>query len=213
MFKSKLLFSVPFLFLSLFNAFSQEEKKAISLKIILERIGTQHDVKFNYIEDEIVVYTFEPPKNEWTLETKINYIKKETKLQFKVINTKYFTIYNDKKMDKPLCGFIIDSDTELPIENASIIILKTNISTSSDAKGYFELPTISPNTIQIKHLSYQIITVNPEDLYTDNCPKINLIVITEALEEVVTQRYLEKGISKKNDGSFEIKPKKLTRRK
>lgn len=209
MFKSKLLFSVPFLFLSLFNGIAQEEKKAVSLKIILERIGAQHDVKFNYIEDEIVVYTLEPPKSEWTLDTKINYIKKETKLQFKVINTKYFTIYNDKKMDKPLCGFLIDSDTELPIENASIIILKTNISTSSDAKGYFELPTISPNTIQIKHLSYQIIAVNPEDLYTDNCPKIKLNVITEALEEVVTQRYLAKGISKKNDGSFEIKPKKF----
>ena len=209
MIKSKLLFALVFLFISLFNAFAQEEKKALSLKIILEKISTQHDVKFNYIEDEIVVYTLEPPKREWSLDAKISYLKTETKLQFKLINTKYFTIFNDKKMDKPLCGFVLDSDTELPIENARISILKTNIATFSDAKGYFELPTISPNTIQINHLSYHSIVINPEDLYIDNCPKIKLLVLTEELEEVVTQRYLTKGISKKNDGSFEIKPKKF----
>jgi hypothetical protein len=209
MFKNKLLFSITFLFLSLFNAIAQEEKKAVLLKIILEKISSQHNIKFNYIEDEIVVYSLEPPKNEWTLETKINYIKTETKLQFKVINATYFTIYNDKKLDKPLCGFLIDSDTKQPIENAVISILKTTISSTSDEKGYFELPTVSPNTIQIKHLSYQSITMNPEDLYTEDCLKIKLLVITEELEEVVTQRYLTKGISKKNDGSFEIKPKKF----
>ena len=209
MIKSKLLFTVTFLFFSLFNANAQKEKKVISLKIILQKISTQHNIIFNYIENEIVVYTLTPPQKEWSLETKIEYIKTETQLQFKLINNKYFTIYNDKKMDKPLCGFLLDSDTELPIENATIYILRTNISTSSNDKGYFELPTISPNTIQIKHLSYQSLTVNPEDLHAVNCPQIKLFVISEVLEEVVTQRYLTKGISKKNDGSFEIKPKKF----
>lgn len=209
MIKSKLFFALVFSFFLLFNASAQKEKKVMPLKIILEKISTQHGVKFNYIEDEIVVYTLEPPKKEWSLEAKINYLKTETKLQFTLINAKYFTIYNDIKMDKPLCGFLIDSESGLPIENASIIILKTSISTSSDAKGYFELPTISPNNIQIKHLSYQSITLNPEDLYIVGCPKIKLLVITELLEEVVTQRYLTKGISKKNDGTYEIKPKKF----
>lgn len=207
--KNKLFLSFTFFFLSLFNANAQEEKNAISLKIILEKISTQHNIKFNYIVDEIVIYSFEPPKKEWNLERKINYIKVKTKLQFKVINATYYTIFDDKKSEKALCGFLIDTETKLPIENAVINFLKTNISSISDEKGYFELPSISANTIQIEHQSYQSYTIKSEDLYNKDCKKIFLIVVSEQLDEVVTQRYLTKGISKKNDGSFEIKPKKF----
>lgn len=207
--QNKLLFYTLFSILFFFNATAQEERVAVSLKLILEQISNQHQVKFNYIEDEIVIFKLIPPQNNWSFETKIDYIKKETNLKIKVVANKYYTIYDDKKLDKPLCGFIIDSQTSLPIENCSIIIKKTNAVSFSNTNGYFELPVISSNVIIIKHMSYETIEINPTSLYVTDCPKIKLNPIIQELIEVTTECYLTSGISKKNDGSIQIKPKKF----
>lgn len=187
----------------------QDERKGIPLKIILEQISQQHQVKFNYIEDEIIIFLIVPPKKELSLAEKIDYLKKESRLLFSVIDAKYYTISNDKKLDKPLCGFLIDSETSLPIENVILNIINTTISTATNEKGYFELPTISPNNIEIRHIGYQTIIISPEDLYITTCPKIKITAIVLPLEEVAAQRYLTTGISKQIDGTIIVKPKKF----
>ena len=206
--KSKLSFFI-ILFLSFFNGMAQEERNKTTLKIILDEISKQHHVQFNYIEDEIVIFKLVPPEKKWPLQAKLDYIKATTKLLFEVINKKYITIYNDKKLDKPLCGYLMDAVTNVPIENAVISILNTDQQTFSNVDGRFELPIISPNPIQFKHLSYEIMEINPTVLYTSDCPIFKLIAVAEALNEVVTQHYLTSGIFKKLDGTFDIKPKKF----
>lgn len=199
-----------FIFLfSLTKNMAQGEKKAIPLKNVLTEITKQHDVKFSYIEDEIIVYAVVPPDKNWSLEAKIEHLEKETKLQFKRVAQKYYTIFNDQKLDKPLCGFLLDAATEKGIENALLKIDKTAISVFTDENGYFELPKVSSDLIEVQHQSYQSFSINPEDLYVANCPKFRLQVISQTLDEVVAQRYLATGISKKNDGSVEVKPKKF----
>ncbi|MFN3967914.1 MAG: TonB-dependent receptor plug domain-containing protein [Flavobacterium sp.] len=188
---------------------AQGEKNVISLKNILAQISRQHDVKFSYIEDEIVIFSVAEPEKNWSLEQKIEYLKKETKLQFKLVAKKYYTIYNNQKLDKPLCGFLLDAETEKGIENAIIKIDQTTISVFTNQDGYFELPKVSSATIQVQHQSYQTFNINPADLYVANCPKFKLQSITQTLDEVVTQRYLATGISKKTDGTIEVKPKKF----
>lgn len=205
----RILFSTFFLFFSILPTLAQKEKEVISLKLLLEQISAQHDVKFNYIEDEIVIFTLVPPPKEWELQSKIEYIKTETKLKFSVIEKKYYTIFNDKKVDKPLCGYLIDSDSDLPIENAIVTILHTSRNTSSNSLGYFELPIISPNAIHINHMSYQPINIDAKELYVGQCPRIKLIPISKELTEVIIQQYLTTGISKKKDGSLAVKPKKF----
>ena len=86
---------------------AQKDRKEIPLKNILNIISKQYDVRFSYIEDEIIVYAIVAPDKKWSLEQKIDYIKKETKLQFKQINQKYFTIYNDQNLDKPLWRHVV----------------------------------------------------------------------------------------------------------
>ena len=125
------------IFLLLFCLFSllglaQKDRKEIPLKNILGIISKQHQVRFSYIEDEIVVYALTPPEKNWSLEEKINYLKSITKLQFKRISEKYFTIYDDKKVDKPLCGFLLDAETGKGIENAIITIDKADFSAFTD---------------------------------------------------------------------------------
>lgn len=202
------------IFLLLFCLFSllglaQKDRKEIPLKNILGIISKQHQVRFSYIEDEIVVYALIPPEKKWSLEEKINYLKSSTKLQFKRINEKYFTIYDDKKVDKPLCGFLLDAETGKGIENALVAIEKVKFSTFTDANGQFKIPKISSELIEIQHQGYQKFAINPEDLNVPDCPKFMLQPLLQNLDEVVTQRYLTTGISKKNDGTIVIKPKKF----
>lgn len=210
MLKNRLVYSF-FLFLFSFaqSMMAQGEKKAIPLKNILAELTQQHDVKFSYIEDEIVVYAVVPPDKNWSLEQKIDYIKKETRLGFKLIVDKYYTIFNDQKLDKPLCGYLLDAETNKGIENALLKINKTAISVFTNENGYFELPKVSSDLIKIQHQSYQSFSINPEDLYVPTCPKFKLTPITQTLDEVVTHRYLATGISQKLDGSILVKPKKF----
>ncbi|WP_309608615.1 TonB-dependent receptor [Flavobacterium sp.] len=207
--KNRIVFLILFIFSFLFVT-AQEGKKNTSLKTILTQISQDHKIQFNYIDDEIAVYNIAPPKNELSLQAKIDYIKQETSLEFKIIDQKYYTIYNNnKKFNKPNCGYLFDSKNNIPVENAYLYILNTNISTTSNEKGYFELPSISSNDIQIKHFGYEPKTISSKDLYNLNCANINLNSIIFTLDEVVTQRYLTTGILIKNDATIIIKPKKF----
>lgn len=208
MFQKRAVFLFIFLLFSILS-FAQNDKNVIPLKNILNLITTQHDVRFSYIEDEVVVYSIVSPNKKWSLEQKIEYLKKQTNLQFKLIGQKYYSIYNDKKLDKPLCGFLLDYETGKPIENALLTIEGTTNTTFTDADGHFKLPKVSSNNIKIQHPSYNSITLNPKELYVVDCPKFRLQAIIQSLDEVITQRYIATGISKKNDGTIQIKPKKF----
>lgn len=208
MFQKRAVFLFIFLLFSILS-FAQEDKTVIPLKNILNLITSQHDVRFNYIEDEIIVYAIVSPNKKWSLEQKIKYLKKQTNLQFKLIGQKYYSIYNDKKLDKPLCGFLLDYDTGKPIENALLTIEGTTNTTFTDVNGHFKLPKVSSNNIKIQHPSYNSITLYPKELYVVDCPKFRLQAIIQSLDEVITQRYIATGIIKKNDGTIQIKPKKF----
>ena len=209
MLKNRLVYSLILCLFSFACSWAQGEKNVIPLKNILTQISQQHDVKFSYIEDEIVVFTLAEPEKKWSLAQKIDYLKKETKLQFKLIAKKYYSIFNNQKLDKPLCGFLLDAETDKGIENAILKIDKADIAIFTDANGYFELPKVSSANIQVQHQSYQGFTISPEDLYVEGCPKFKLQSVTQSLAEVITQRYLATGITKKNDGAIEVKPKKF----
>lgn len=209
MWKNSCFFFLSFFFVSFSPAFAQKEKDVATLKIILEDISQQHDIRFNYIEDEIVVFKIVPPPKEWTLDAKLAYIKKKTQLRFIVTDNKYYTIFNNKKVDKPLCGYLIDVNSEMPVENAMVNILNTNSITTTDVNGYFELPIVSSNAIEIRHQSYATLKIDVRDLYVSTCPKIKFVPVSQELTEVVAQQYLTSGITQKKNGTLEIKPKKF----
>ena len=204
----KKLFSLLLLFLFLF-AHAQQNKELFPLKVILDEISAKHNIKFNYIDEELIIYQIIPPSAELSLLEKIAYIEAKTGLKIKKINQSYYSIYNNRKLDKPLCGYLLDTELGLPIENAIIKVLNNNVFVYSNERGYFELPLVSSDGIEISHLNFEKKIITPNELYVAGCPKIKLIPIIQKLDEVVTQRYLTSGIYKKNDGTLEIKPRKF----
>ncbi|WP_333600640.1 TonB-dependent receptor [Flavobacterium sp.] len=209
MLSKKKLFFLCLLFLSLFVAHAQQGESALPLKSVLEDISSKNNIKFNYIDEELIIYKIIPPKETLSLSEKIAYIQSQTGITIKQISENYYSVFNNRKLDKPLCGYLIDTESDLPVENATVSIAGTKVIVFSNEKGYFELPLVSPNTIEISHLNFEKKTINPAELYVTNCPKIKLNPVVQQLEEVIAQRYLTTGISKKNDGSLEIKPSKF----
>ena len=188
---------------------AQDNGKAILLKKILENIGKTHEVNFNFIEEEIAFFKLIPPSNSLTLQEKLNYISEKTQLKFEFISEKYISVINNQKLDKPLCGYLLDKETKEPIQNATLLVSGTNSYAITNEIGFFELKTKSANTIEISHLNYKSEIIQSSFLYVENCPTIYLKSIINDLEPVVTTLYLTKGISKKRDGTYEVKPKKI----
>lgn len=188
---------------------AQNKDKAIVLKNIFENISKKHNVNFNFIEEEIAVFKLIPPANSLTLQEKLNYISEKTQLKFEFISEKYISVINNQKLDKPLCGYLLDEETKEPIQNATLLVTGTNTYTITNENGFFELKTKSANTIEISHLNYKSELIQSSFLYVENCPKLYLKNITTALENVIAQTYLTKGITKKSNGTYEIKPKKI----
>ena len=208
MFVKKNVFTLLFIFLFLF-AHAQQEKELFQLKAILEEISLNNKIKFNYIDEELIIYKIIPPNTNLSLAEKIAYIQSKTGLIIKQIGANYYSIYNNRKLDKPLCGYLIDSDTGLPIDNATIKVLNSGVIVFSKENGYFELELVSSNAIEISHLNFERKTITPNDLYVSDCPKIKLVPLILKLDEVITQRYLTSGIYKKEDGTLQIKPRKF----
>lgn len=208
MLSKKHLFSSLFLFFFMLS-YAQQEEAVVSLKIIFTQLENQNNIKFNYIDEEVIVFSIIPPKTTSTLFEKLEYIESKTGLKIKKINSSYYSVFNNKKLDKSLCGTLIDIETNLPVEKATIKIQNSEITVFSDEKGYFELPVVSSNPIEISHLNFEKKIILFKELYVSDCPKIKLTGVVLKLDEVVTTHYLTTGIYKKNDGSIEIKPMKF----
>jgi hypothetical protein len=208
MFVKKKHFLSLFLFLFLF-AHAQQNQEVNPLKAILDEISAKHNIKFNFIDEELLIYQLTPPNPSLSLSEKIAYIESKTRLKIRKTSVSYYSIYNEQKLDKPLCGYLYENEMGIPVENATIKVQNNNVIVFSDEKGYFELPLVSSNKIEISHLNFERKEISPNELYVSDCPKIKLIPIIQKLEEIITQRYLTTGIFKKNDGTVEIKPRKF----
>ena len=206
---NRFLLVIISLFVFVFPLRAQDKDNTVLLKTILDNISKKHQVSFNYIEEEIAVFKLVPPSNSLTLQKKLNYITEKTQLKFEFISKKYISVINNQKLDKPLCGYLLDEETKEPIIGAFLQITATNSSAITNDLGYFELNVKSANDIEIFHLNYKTKLVQSTFLYVENCPKIYLKSIINDLEPVITTVYLTKGITKRKDGTYEIKPKKI----
>lgn len=204
----RLISFILFLFVFLVST-AQENERTVLLKTIFQSISNQHNVQINYIEEEIAVFKIIPPNSDFNLKEKLNYISIKTKLKFEFITETYINVINDKKLDKPLCGYLIDSENGQPLPSAIIKIEQTNFLTISNEEGYFEINNKSEQPITIQLLGYKNVIVPSEELYKEFCPKIKLEKDLFIIEELQTQTFLTKGVSKKDFGIYEISPKKF----
>lgn len=193
-----LLFIVP-------NIFGQNENKSIELKKLLEDMALYHNVKFNYADKDIEGKLISPPEIFLPLKAKLVYIENRTHLSYKEVGG-YIVIYSAPSIAKKRCAYIIDEVGD-PVDRA-VIQLPDNSKIVTRQDGYFELPATLTGSIFIDHLNYEPISINVKE-FKDDCKAIVLKLEVLELQELITERYIATGISKKKDGSFTLKPKKF----
>ncbi|WP_244285434.1 TonB-dependent receptor [Flavobacterium araucananum] len=197
-----------FTFFLVLNLTAQDKGKAMPFKKIIIDIEQQHQVSFNYTEENIVGLQVNPPKKSLSLEQKLQYLAKKTNLSFENLGNKFINIYK-KETDGPIiCGYVFSSVDKKPIENANISILNIP-QVTTDANGYFEFKKTDATPFLISHVGF--ITKKNMAINTNskNCIQILLEPEITQLQEIKANAILASGISKNNDGSFEIKPKKF----
>lgn len=78
-----------------------------------------------------------------------------------------------------------DADTNLPIEDAVITVLRTNQGLISNSEGVFQLSLTRPSLIEISHTSYKKLQIKSSTLIEDGTNIITLEKETELLQEVI----------------------------
>jgi hypothetical protein len=187
------------------RSYGQIEQNSVELKIILQNIEKQHHVRFSYDEREISGHPIFPPPDNMPLAAKLVYIQNRTLLGFTRIK-RYIVIFKPEKPVKaPLCGYVSD-ELGMPVDNAIVQYNGKKLATGAD--GYFELPPDNYKDIYVAHDGYVQSFVAPQNPDGD-CQKIVLALQPVQMEELVAERFIATGISKKADGSFNIQPKKF----
>jgi hypothetical protein len=197
-----------FIFFLVLNLCAQDKGKLMPFKKIITDIEQQHQVSFNYTEDNITGLELTPPKKSLSLDQKLQYLAKNTPLSFENIGNKFINIYKKDKEPPLICGYVFSSIDKRPIEGANIsLINKTQITT--DSKGYFELNKEDATVLLISHVGFISKRITFEKANSENCLQIELESEITKLSEIKTSGILASGISKNKDGAFEIKPKKF----
>ncbi|RZJ74201.1 MAG: TonB-dependent receptor [Flavobacterium sp.] len=201
----QLLLSSILLFFAVPNLFGQDTAKSMELRKILNGIAQQHGVKFSYIEEDISHFNLVPPPASLPLKAKLNYLTTRTGISYREAGN-YIAIFIDNKLPTPkICGYLRDENKD-PVQDASISY-DNDKTITTDTEGYFEISS-AEEKIVINHPAFYSQRLDTKD-FGEDCREIILITTVQLLDEVVTERYLTTGISRKKDGSFIIKPRQF----
>lgn len=179
-------------------SYAQESTEKLPLVVVFQTIENQYNYQFNYAEETIEGITISKPNTNWTFDEVLNYLREETQLIY-TVNDRFIIV--QKTPQKMLCGYVLDIETMLPVASATIQGQSDAITT--DDKGYFEIASSqTSDLITIRHISYKQLTVSIK--IQKKCPEIYLQPNIETLEEIIISNYINKGINKLSNGSFQL---------
>ena len=193
-----------FLFFLLISSvvFSQNTDEKIVLKSLFSQLEAKYQVKFSYSDADVNnIYIKEPDEN-FTLEELLEFLNKNTLLQFQTLDKRYITVsFLNKTVD--VCGNIFDEGSKEPLGFASIKIDGLAKGTSTNSDGFFNLTDVPVNAILvISYISFQDKKIAIKELFsTDDCKTIYLKEVTEQLSEISIPNFLTSGLQRKLDGS------------
>ncbi|MGB6269299.1 MAG: carboxypeptidase-like regulatory domain-containing protein, partial [Olleya sp.] len=188
-------------FLSAVSLFAQDIKKEQSLISIIENLKTKHNVQFNYAEDIIKSITLKPPPTSNTLKQALEYLEKNTPLQFTLNNSSFVLV--KPKGEFFLCGYLKDKDNLQPLASATIQGLKK--ATITDENGYFQIEVSQPSELfTIRYLGYKTINRSYNQFLTSDCGSVYMLPDFQSLSEILISNYITTGINQLNDGCFKV---------
>ena len=213
----KLIFLFFFLWPSI--VFTQEqlidiESKETSLENIILQLESDYGYLFSYQEEAIQSITVIPPSSNNTIVPFLTIILKETNLEFEIINKNYILLSQKEKAPPvipmiQLCGNVLDSLTQVPLEFANVYIKNTSRgnTTNIDGNFNFKIASNSNDTLIISYIGYQEKQFSIKDFTQKPCKSISLNYMSFGEDFVVVTDYLTNGVTLNNNGAYtEFRP-------
>ncbi len=203
---SRFLIAISLLFFIISNksiAQDVEQKPLNDFLLILEQ---RFNVVFTYADENVQGIHIAVPQDNLSLDAYLIELEKQTKLEFKKIDSRYIAIQR-KITDIVISGTIIDKSTQEPLAGTNIYSGKSYA--LSDDNGHFSIK-INPeqdSLLNIRYLGYVPLMLGPKAWSNDSL----LCELTQDilhLEEVVFN-YIAKGIIKLADGSIQLNIKNM----
>ncbi|TYA57304.1 carboxypeptidase-like regulatory domain-containing protein [Formosa maritima] len=192
---------VLFLCIILSHTWQVMAQEKVLLPEILKMVEIKFDVQFNYASENINHLLVPSPIPNLNLEEVIEFLEKETNLKF--IESENRIIIISKKPDTHICGYILNKEDGLPIEQATI--QNKNFGTVSNKNGYFEIEIRNhEDLLIIRSLGFNTMNLKASEFQKTKCNIIFLEQNVHSLSEVYLTNYITNGISKTNLGSYEI---------
>lgn len=181
-----------------------QETEETTLLLYLKSLEKEYNIRFSFVQKEVEEVALKPLSKENTsLENVLTYLRENTPLLYHRINERYITI-TSKENDGSLCGRIIDFETQLPLEGATIVSENNSFNTISNAEGFFYIPAHHKKvSFTVSFVGYKSIKANTSNLSKD-CSALLLVPSVSELETVIVQNIFTKGIDKNPDGSITI---------
>ena len=179
-----------------------QETEETPLLTYLDALERENDVRFSYVQQEIEGITIKLPSTTIaSFENVLLYLQANTPFLYNRIDERYITIISKENRDQ-LCGRIIDFETQLPLEGATIISEDNTFNTISNAEGFFYVPLQNKNTrFTITFVGYSPLTKHISEL-SKECSALLMFPAVSTLEPVIVQNIFTKGIDINVDGSI-----------
>ncbi|EDP96850.1 putative outer membrane protein probably involved in nutrient binding [Kordia algicida OT-1] len=181
------------------------------LQDALTTIEKAFDVKFSYkaelAEGKIITLTLK----DASLNTVFQRLQEIVPIVFEKVNERYYVIRNQSQAGKiRICGVLVDSKSQLPIVEASVVNISQYKGTVTNNNGRFELFLAFPSdTIEVRFLGYKTKRLIAKELQKNPCEKVSMEADQYDLGTVLISNYLTSGINKKTDGALSLSPSKL----
>ncbi len=168
----------------------------------LKSLEKEYNVRFSFVKEEVELIILKPlSRSENSIENILSYLQENTPLLYNRINERYITI-TSKENKGSLCGRIIDFETQLPLEGATIVSENNSFNLISNVEGFFYIPLQNKNVnYTVSYVGYAPIKKNTSSLSIE-CSALLLVPSVAELEAVMIQNIFTKGIDKNLDGSI-----------
>ncbi|RSK39708.1 TonB-dependent receptor [Mangrovimonas spongiae] len=200
--KKSVFYVLIFLFSCVTYAQIQDENKGKTpILQVFSLLEKQYDVQFNYAQDVISDIKTQKPPSNLSLKAALSFLETQTGLNYILMNKKFILV--QAKQSILICGYLKDSNTKEPIENATVQSLDNNVVT--DTSGYFKIEVKNQfSRVAIRHLGYGTVIRFVDQFALQECKTVFLNPNLQTLNEVVVSNFLVKGVNKVSDGSFDI---------
>ena len=176
-----------------------------TLQSVLETIETNNYISFSYAKDLIVSKHITLEATNLTIDELLEILESQTHLLFKKLaNDQVIITKKPLASENYVCGYIVDSQTYLPITYATIENETGDLKTTN-GKGYFSFKKTESKSYIIKTEGYEHLSFTP----TSDCSAISVNQVPENLSTVLLVGYVTSGMDRNTDGSIDIDSDKL----